>query len=65
VLLTVSNVTDEKTQARFDLRPLEAACGAEVAARDALSGAPGTRLRHDLVISIPAHSFRMMVIEAR
>lgn len=63
VLLTVYNATAEKTQARFDLRPLEAQAGAPVLARDALSGAPCTRLGPALTLSIPAHDYRMVLIE--
>jgi len=63
VLLSAYNATDDKTQVRFDLRPLEARCGKPVAARDALSQAPCTRLGKDLTISIPAYSYRMVVIE--
>ena len=65
VLLSAYNATEEKTQVRFDLRPLEAAAGGEVAGRDALSDAPCTRLGNDLVISIPAYDYRMVVLEAR
>ncbi|MBD3292023.1 MAG: hypothetical protein GF393_03805, partial [Armatimonadia bacterium] len=65
VLLTAYNATEDKTQVRFDLRPLEAICGGEVMHHDALTDAPCTRLGHDLVISLPAQDYRMVVIEAR
>ncbi len=64
VLLTVYNSTEEKTQARFDLRPLEAEAG-PVVAHDAVTSAPCTRLGPNLVVSIPALSFRMVRIEPR
>jgi hypothetical protein len=66
VLLTVYNAGGEKTQARFDMRPLEAECGGvSFTARDALTDAPMTRLGPNLVVSLPAHSFRMLLLEPR
>ena len=65
VLLSVYNASEEKTQARFDLRPLEAECGVPFTARDALTDTPMTRLGANLVISLPAESFRMVILEPR
>ncbi len=62
VLLTAYNTTEEKTQVRFDLRPLEAQAG-PVVTHDALSGALCTRLGPNMILSLPAHSYRMVTIE--
>ncbi len=63
VLLTVTNPTAERLQARVNLHAAEGELGGPVVATDALTGAPTTRLGPNLVLCIPADSFRVVLIE--
>ena len=63
MLLTVSNVSEEKAAARIDTRPLAAKLGGKVVARDAGTGAECTFLGPNLLLALPANSFRVILIE--
>ncbi len=63
VMLTVGNPTEEKLAMRMDLRPTAAALGGELAVTDALTGVPCPPLGRNLVLCVPANSFRVVIIE--
>ncbi len=62
-LLTLSNVGDEKVAARMDTRPLAPGLGRAFVPRDSATGAECRPLGHNLVLAIPANSFRVILLE--
>lgn len=62
VLLTVGNPTEEKLALRMDLRPAAAELGGALTVTDALTGAPCPPIGRNLVLTIPANSFRVVVL---
>ena len=63
VMLTVGNPTAEKLALRMDPRPAAAELGGEVRVTDALTGAECPPLGPNLVLVVPADSFRVVLIE--
>lgn len=65
VMLTLGNPTQQKLAARMDLRPVQAQLGGEVEITDALTGAPCPPIGRNMVLAVPANSFRIVTIEPR
>lgn len=65
LLLTVSNLTEDKLAAKIDLTGLKQGLGGEVDARDALTGAPFEPLGKRYVLAVPANDFRLLRFERR
>ncbi|MGD9497900.1 MAG: hypothetical protein AB7Y46_16475, partial [Armatimonadota bacterium] len=63
VMLTVGNPTSEKLAMRMDLRPTAAELGGELTVTDGLTGVPCPPLGPNLVLCVPANSFRVVLIE--
>jgi hypothetical protein len=63
LLVTISNTSEEKVAARLELPALSAKLGGPVIITDALTGRPCPPLRQTLVLSIPADSFRLVLVE--
>ncbi len=64
-LVTVSNLTDDFQALRVPVAGIERELGGPVEIRDALTGAVCQPLGRNLVVSIPADSFRMLLIQRR
>lgn len=62
VLLTVGNPTEDKLALRMDLRPAAAELGGALTVTDALTGAPCPPLGRNLVLTVPANSFRVVLL---
>jgi len=63
-LVTIGNPTDAPLAARLDLRVVAAKLGGPVTVTDALTGAPCPPIDAQMVLAVPANSFRMVRIEA-
>ena len=63
VMLTLGNPTDEKVAARMDLRTTQGKLGGPVTVTDALTGVECPSLGPNMVLAIPANSFRVVLIE--
>ena len=64
-LVTVSNLTDDFQVLRVPVAGIERELGGPVEIRDALTGAVCRPLGRNLVLSVPADSFRMLLIQRR
>lgn len=62
-LVTVSNLTEEFLALRVPWANIERGLGGPVQMRDAVTGAPCTAVGRNLVLSVPANSFRMVLME--
>ena len=65
VMLTLGNPTDDKAVARMDLRKTQAKLGGPVTVTDALTGAECPPIGANMVLAIPADSFRVVLIQPR
>jgi len=63
VLATLGNATESKIATRIDLQPVQAKLGGPVKVTDALTGAYCPPIGKSLVLSIPADSFRVIMVE--
>ncbi len=63
LMLTVGNTTDDKLAARLDLRKVQGKLGGPVLATDALTGVPCPPIGKFLVLTVPANSFRVVILE--
>ena len=64
-LATASNLTDDFQALRVPVAGIERELGGPVEIRAALTGAVCQPLGRNLVVSIPAGSFRMLLIQRR
>ena len=62
-LVTISNLSEDKLAARVPLGPVQAQLGGPVVVHDAMTGAECPPLGKNLVLAIPANTFRMILIE--
>jgi len=62
-LITISNLTEEKTALRAPLGPIAADFGGPVVVHDATTGAQCPPVGKNLLVVVPANSFRLIRIE--
>jgi hypothetical protein len=65
VLLNLGNPTDTPLAARLDLGAASAKLGGPVAVTDALTGVPCPPIGKQMVLALPANSFRVVRLESR
>lgn len=63
-LVTLGNPTDTPVAARMDLRGVAEKLGGPVTVTDALTGVPCPPIGAQMVLAVPASSFRMVTIQA-